>query len=293
MLELPRIATRKPVSVKNRRSLPEKERFCQGVQQAVANFGLSDIRKAVLSRVLDVELEERVPAERLFQRLLAQNPSGHHFLLPLADGSSFIGASPELLIHKQGDQIISNPLAGSAARQSTVSADEAVSQALLGSGKDSHEHKLVIDEIERLLSPLCEPLSVPAAPSLMSTRAMWHLSTLIEGQLKDSQTSALELATLLHPTPAVCGVPTRQAHKLINLIEPFDRELFAGTVGWCDEQGNGEWVVSIRCGRVYDDRIRLFAGCGIVADSDPESEWHETEAKLQTMLRVLLPEEGQ
>lgn len=279
--------------IRSIRSIPEKVRFCQGVQQALANFGLSDIRKAVLARILDVELQEPVAAELLFRRLQAQNPSSHHFLVPLADGSSFLGASPELLVYKQGEELISNPLAGSAPRQIDRVADQRISQALLGSGKDSYEHRLVVEEIERLLHPLCQELWVPEQPSLMSTAAMWHLSTLIQGQLRQPSVTALELATLLHPTPAVCGVPTSQAYKLINLIEPFQRDLFAGTVGWCDEQGNGEWVVSIRCGQVFADRIRLFAGCGIVADSDPEAEWHETQAKLQTMLRVLLPEEVQ
>jgi len=113
---------------------------------------------------------------------------------------------------------------------------------------------------------------------------MWHLSTALEGQLRDPQTSVLQLACQIHPTPAVCGVPTLLARKLIDLVEPIDRGLFSGMVGWCNSQGNGEWVVTIRCGAVQHDRICLFAGAGIVEASCSDSEWKETQAKLGTML---------
>ncbi|MNG14992.1 Isochorismate synthase DhbC [compost metagenome] len=115
---------------------------------------------------------------------------------------------------------------------------------------------------------------------------MWHLSTAIQGQLQDSRVSVLQLACQLHPTPAVCGFPTRLARKLIDLVEPFERGLFTGMVGWCDGDGNGEWVITIRCATVRQNLIRLFAGAGIVEASCPDSEWAETEAKLGTMLNA-------
>ncbi|WP_317203444.1 isochorismate synthase [Janthinobacterium sp.] len=269
------------------RSFPDELRFKQSVRQAIANFGLSDIRKAVLARIFEVELDERVDVARTFARLTAQNPSGYHFRLPLFDGSELIGASPELLVRKHAGRIYSNPLAGSARRHSDPLRDREVSAALLQSGKDAYEHRLVIEDIARVLQPLCGALEIPAQPSLLSTAAMWHLSTRIEGVLADDAMSALQLACRLHPTPAVCGFPTGLARKLISLVEPFERGMFAGMVGWCDADGNGEWVVTIRCGRVHQRRIQLFAGAGIVADSCPESEWAETQAKLQTMLRAL------
>ncbi|MGC1510226.1 isochorismate synthase [Ketobacter sp. MCCC 1A13808] len=275
------------LQIKSQRSIPEEGRFKQGVKQAIANFQLSDIRKAVLSRVLELELTSQVDVERIFDLLVAQNPAGFNFRLPLNDGSELIGASPELLIRKAGEQLFSNPLAGSAKRQADPLDDRLASELLMCSGKDAHEHRLVIDEIQRALLPYCLELDVPVRPSLLSTPAMWHLSTFIQGQLASAETTALQLACSVHPTPAVCGYPTSLARKLINLVEPFERGLFTGMVGWCDDQGNGEWVVTIRCGTVKDSTISLFAGAGIVEESCPESEWRETQAKLQTMLRAL------
>lgn len=269
------------------RSFPDEPRFKQSVRQAIANFGLSDLRKAVLARIFEVELDGQVDVARTFARLTAQNPSGYHFRLPLFDGSELIGASPELLVRKHAGRIHSNPLAGSARRHADPVRDREVSAALLQSGKDAYEHRLVIEDIARVLRPLCGALEIPAQPSLLSTAAMWHLSTRIEGVPADPAMGALQLACRLHPTPAVCGFPTGLARKLISLVEPFERGMFAGMVGWCDADGNGEWAVTIRCGRVQQRRIQLFAGAGIVADSCPESEWAETQAKLQTMLSAL------
>lgn len=268
-------------------SVPDEARFKQGVEQAIANFQLSDIRKTVLSRILEVELGESADVSDIFARLVMQNPTGFHFRLPLMDNAELIGASPELLIRRQGRAVFSNPLAGSARRQADEAKDREVSEALMQSSKDAYEHRLVIEDIREQLTPLCASLQVPEGPSLLSTKAMWHLSTAIQGELADPAASALELACRLHPTPAVCGFPTGQAHKLISLVEPFERGMFSGMVGWCDAQGNGEWVVTIRCGKVKNNRIQLFAGAGIVEDSCPSAEWHETQAKLQTMLNAL------
>jgi len=284
---LPETENIKTPKVLSSRSLPNEARFKQSVQQAIANFQLSDIRKAVLSRILEVELADKVEVTPIFARLMAQNPSAFHFRLPMTDGSELIGASPELLVRKEGDRIFSNPLAGSAKRQADPERDRQISESLLQSGKDAYEHHLVIEDIRAVLTPLCKELTIPDAPSLLGTQAMWHLSTGIEGVLSNSAMNVLQVACKLHPTPAVCGFPTNLAHKLIKLVEPFERDMFTGMVGWCDAQGNGEWVVTIRCGRIHHNRIQLFAGAGIVEDSCPESEFAETQAKLQTMLNAL------
>ena len=279
-------AEESPLDVVGLHSLPGDQRFKQSVQQAIANFQLSDIRKAVLSRVLEVELAEPLDVDAVFGRLINQNPSAYHFRLPLETGE-LIGASPELLLRKQGGQVHSWPLAGSARRQADPEQDQKVSESLLQSNKDAYEHSLVVQDIRQQLSPLCKQLEIPATPALMHTRAMWHLGSSIKGELRDPNLTALQVACRLHPTPAVCGFPTRQARKLINLVEGFERDMFTGMVGWCDAEGNGEWVVTIRCGVIDKNRIRLFAGAGIVEDSCPESEWAETQAKLQTMLNAL------
>ncbi len=141
--------------------------------------------------------------------------------------------------------------------------------------------------VKEALAPFCETIEVPESPSLVKTEAMWHLSTEIRGTLKQLETSSLELAIALHPTPAVCGYPTALAREAIYEIEPFERGLFTGMVGWCDENGDGEWIVTIRCAEVKERSIRLFAGAGVVAGSKAEEELNETSAKFRTMLQAM------
>jgi len=134
---------------------------------------------------------------------------------------------------------------------------------------------------------LCTQLHVPERPSLTRTDTLWHLSTRIEGRLREPSISALQLACLLHPTPAVCGFPTEPARQLIAVLEPFERGFYSGMVGWCDAAGNGEWVIALRCGEIRGCLARLFAGAGIVETSTPQSEWREIQTKFGTMLRAL------
>lgn len=268
-------------------SVPNREKFQQGVKQAVANFKLSDIEKTVLSRTLNVALSDTLDSNAVFERIAKQNPGAYKFHIPVADGAVLMGASPELLLRKQGKKIYSNPLAGSAKRLHNAALDQQICTELLASNKDKVEHRYVIDDMRKQLTPLCQTLDVPDQPSLLSTETMWHLSTEIDGELIAKGENALKLASVLHPTPALCGYPRVQAKKLINLIEPFERKFFGGIVGWCDAEGNGEWVVTIRCGMFKGNTIELFAGAGIIEDSCPISEWNETQAKLKTMLNAI------
>jgi len=267
-------------------SLPDESGFKRAVEHAIVNFRHSDVRKAVLSVMRELTFASEVNVEGLLANLAKQNREGYQFRIPLPDGGDLIGVSPELLIRKQGDKITSNPLAGSAKRMVDPTADKANADRLLVSEKDHYEHSLVIEDIRSLLSPVCAELDVPEKPSLISTAALWHLSTRIEGRLADPDTNALQLACLLHPTPAVCGFPTERARRLIRFVEPFERGLFTGMVGWTDAQGNGEWVVTIRCGTVQRQTVRLFAGAGIVEASQPDAEWAEVQTKLKTMLNA-------
>lgn len=127
----------------------------------------------------------------------------------------------------------------------------------------------------------------------MPTATLWHLSTVLKGILKRSDTDALTLALALHPTPAVCGYPTAAARKAIEEVETFDRGLFTGITGWMDADGNGEWAVTIRCGIVGSATVRIFAGAGIVEGSVPELEWAETNAKMLPMFETLAPLSGE
>lgn len=272
--------------VRRRAAVPEHDVFTAMVAQAVAATQRGELDKVVLSRLMDIVTEQSVDIPALMQRIVAQNPNSYHFHLPLPQGGSLVGASPELMLRKEGRDFSSCPLAGSARRDADAQRDRAAGDALMQSAKDRHEHKLVTDAMREVLHPRSRLLSVPAAPSLLTTATLWHLATQIDGEALDERENALSLACLLHPTPALSGFPHKRAQQLIQTLEPFDRQLFGGIVGWCDEQGNGEWVVTIRCGTVHGARVRLFAGAGIVADSQPESEWRETGVKLDTMLRA-------
>ena len=268
-------------------STPAAAEFKSSVSAALDAFGQGKLAKVVLSRKLILTLHKPADPERVLARLMAQNPHAFHFSLPLGQGRRLLGASPELLLRVSGGDVFTHPLAGSAKRGCVPEQDEAVARDLLASRKDQHEHKLVIDEIRRVLTPHCRELAIPSHPSLMSTDTLWHLGTPIAGQLHGSDASVLSLACQLHPTPALCGYPTDLARQFIREQEPFRRALFSGIVGWCDSQGNGEWAVVIRCGVLDGHQVELFAGAGIVAGSDPAMEWAETGTKLGTMLKAL------
>ncbi|MDX7923900.1 isochorismate synthase [Aeromonas media] len=274
-------------SVISVQSTPASGEFQASVSAALDAFAEGKLAKVVLSRKLTLTLHQPADPKRVLARLMAQNPHAFHFSLPLGQGRRLLGASPEQLLRVSGGEVFTHPLAGSARRASEPAQDEAVARDLLASRKDQHEHKLVIDEIRRVLAPHCRELAIPSHPSLMSTDTLWHLGTPIAGQLHGSDASVLSLACQLHPTPALCGYPTDLAREFIREQEPFRRALFSGIVGWCDSQGNGEWAVVIRCGVLDGHQVELFAGAGIVAGSDPAMEWAETGTKLGTMLKAL------
>ncbi|MDO4232571.1 MAG: isochorismate synthase, partial [Lautropia sp.] len=267
-------------------AVPDERGFKHSVKHAVVNFEYSDVRKAVLSISRQLQFSSPIDLDILQANLRAQNPSGYLFRVSLPDDGTLIGVSPELLVRKHGNRMESNPLAGSIGRRPTEAEDQENARQLMASEKDHFEHKLVVDDIRHHLGPLCSELDIPEKPSLLQTATLWHLSTFLHGTLKDENLSALQLACLLHPTPAVCGVPTERARRLIRFVEAFDRGLFTGVVGWCNSKGEGEWVITIRCGLARHDTIRIFAGAGIVAASNPDTEWTEVQTKLGTMLRA-------
>ncbi|MFH8755795.1 isochorismate synthase DhbC [Streptomyces atroolivaceus] len=269
------------------RPVPGPDVYGAGVASAVERMRRGEFSKVVLARTL--ELTSRVPLDLpvMLQRLARRDPAGYTFALPAGDGRTLIGASPELLVSRQGRQVTANPLAGSAPRSPDLAEDVRRAATLLESVKDLHEHAVVVDAVHRSLAPYCTELTVPARPTLIRTATMWHLSTTVTGTLAAPDTSALALACALHPTPAVCGTPTVTARQVIADTEPFDRGFFTGMVGWGNAQGDGEWVVTIRCAEAEERTLRLYAGAGVVAASDPEAETAETAAKFRTFLSAV------
>lgn len=268
---------------------PTPARYCQLVADAVQAIEQGEFEKVVLSRSLTIEAELNL--SKVLQTLARRNPQGYTFAVDLAtEGKGYrtlVGSSPELLLSRRGHQVISNPLAGSLPRSLNPAENLRRSQRLLASAKDRHEHALVVNSVADALRPFCRHLYVPDTPSVLATPSMLHLSTEIRGDLIDLNTSSLEIALALHPTPAVCGHATSSARQFIEQHEGFDRGLFTGLVGWCNLDGDGEWAVTIRCAEVGDRFATLYAGAGIVAGSDPELELAETTAKLRTMLGAM------
>ena len=261
--------------------------YTDAVAAALKKFSPSGLQKVVLARSRSAALPAPLDITALLARLLGQNPSAYVFAAPLPGNKTLVGASPELLIRRSGTLALSNPLAGSVPRCADPVQDAANAQALLRSVKDLHEHAIVVDMVAGVMGGLCHDLVVPPRPELMRTDSMWHLSTKLQGRLRDPETTSLDLAFALHPTPAVCGWPTQMACELIEELEESARGFYAGAVGWTDAAGNGEWAVSIRCAEVSNDGVRVHAGAGIVPGSDPQLELAETEAKFRTILAGL------
>jgi isochorismate synthase len=273
------------------RMVPEPAVYMSGVETALERIAAGTPVKVVLSRTLELTSHSPIAIEPLLRNLARHNPHGYSFAVDLSESRTLVGASPELLVSKSGRFVTANPLAGSAARSGDPAEDRRRAEALAASPKDRREHAVVVEAVAEALRPYCRTLKVPAEPSVIHTRTLWHLSTKVQGELIDPAASSLELAAALHPTPAVCGYPNSQARDLIAEIEPFDRGFFTGMVGWCDTSGDGEWAVTIRCAEVQGGtqggNLRLFAGAGIVMGSTPEQELAETATKFRTMLNAM------
>jgi isochorismate synthase len=254
----------------------------------------STLHKVVLARALRMVADSPWDARGVLTRLRAADPAAYGYLADLTPagaphtGAVLVGASPELLVARFGDQVRCRPFAGSAPRSEDAEVDRANGAALADSGKNRHEHRLVVDAIRDALTPLCTSLDVDDEPQLHHTDALWHLSTRLTGTLREKSITALDLALALHPTPAVGGHPTAAATAAITELEG-DRGFYAGAAGWCNADGDGRWVVSIRCAELSADRREAIAhsGGGIVAESDPDDELDETTTKFHTIMTGL------
>ncbi|MFI9629014.1 isochorismate synthase [Streptomyces sp. NPDC052042] len=263
---------------------PSPEEYGASVAAVVERMWKGEFSKVVLARTLRVDAARPFDLPVMLQRLARRDPSGYTFALPTGPDRTLLGASPELLVSRHGTRVVANPLAGSVPRSDDLAEDVRRAAALLESAKDLHEHAVVVNAVQEVVARYCTGLTVPAKPTLVRTATMWHLSTTVTGTLRSPDTAALELACALHPTPAVCGTPTDTARHVIRESEPFDRGFFTGMVGWGDADGDGEWVVTIRCAEAEPTSLRLYAGAGVVAASEPAAETAETAAKFRTFL---------
>jgi len=255
------------------------------IQHALAAIAAGDLRKVVLARARELVAAEPFPLEQALRELAARYPSCTVFAIGIGE-TVFLGASPERLARVAHGTVATVALAGSRPRARSPEQDHRAAEELRRSDKDRHEHALVVEAIRAALAPLCTSLSIPEEPAVVSMANVHHLGTPISGILHDGA-SVLDVVARLHPTPAVGGTPREAALAFIRQHEPVPRGWYAGALGWIEASGDGEIVVGLRSGLVRSQQARLYAGCGIVADSDPVAEWAEAEAKFRPMLEAL------
>jgi isochorismate synthase len=259
--------------------------WSDGVREITRAIESGRVSKVVLAREVQLRADGRIEETAALDRLRGAYPDCTIFSFRRGD-ACFLGATPECLVRVDGPAVYATCLAGSARRGVNPADDAALGAALLADEKERREHRLVVDTIRVSLAPLCETLDIAASPALMRMPNVQHLYTPVRGTLA-AGASLLQLVARMHPTPAVGGIPRAAALGLIRAIEGFDRGWYAGPVGWIGTRGDGEFAVGLRSGLLTGAEARLFAGCGIVAGSDPQREYEESMLKLRPMLCAL------
>jgi isochorismate synthase len=261
------------------------ERYEEIVAEAVQRIGAGDAAKVVLARELTVEAPAAIDPATKLGALRDLFPSCFCFCFGTPE-AAFIGASPELLIRRSGAVAATVALAGTTGRSADPAVDDHMGEAMMRSPKVREEHGIVVRRIERTLRPHSVWVHAEGEPFVVKVGNLQHLATPIRAQLAESH-SAVELAGYLHPTPAIGGEPREPALALIDELEGIDRGWYTGPVGWMDTAEDGEFCVGLRSALLRDREAHLFAGCGIVADSDPAAELQESELKFEALLPLL------
>lgn len=252
----------------------------KGVETAVERINNKELDKVVLARDLNARADENLDSRYLLNKLSDSYPECWTFSV---DG--LVGATPELLIRRNGDSVLSRVLAGTIKRDESAT-DSELATTLLQSGKDLDEHEFAVSSVATSLALHCTDMNVPKTPKVLRLANVAHLATDISGTLVDAA-PALVLAGSLHPSAAICGTPTGRAKSLIQELEQMDRNRYTGPVGWINSKGDGELGIALRCAEIKENTARLFAGCGIVSGSTPEDELIESNAKFVAMRDAL------
>jgi menaquinone-specific isochorismate synthase len=261
------------------------EPWKQSVEILVKDLQKGTLKKVVLARELRLIFNQQIKVEQVLNSLLTEQKESFVFAFE-SNGDCFIGASPERLIKKDGDRLFSTCLAGSIARGTSKSEDQQLGELLLSDQKNLNEHKFVVDMIRSAMDEYCSEITIPKEPQLMKMRYIQHLFTPVSG-ISKLDSSLLKVVEHLHPTPALGGMPKNEAIEKIREVEELDRGYYAAPIGWLDQNGNGEFAVAIRSGLIQGNEASLFAGCGIVENSDAEDEFLETRIKFRPMLNAL------
>jgi menaquinone-specific isochorismate synthase len=282
---LPELATRGRPGIMAKHPTPSQEGWREQVLSATEKVRRGDLRKVVLAQSLAVDLETAVDVPSAIARLSETYPGCFRFLFEPQVGGTFFGATPERLVTLTGRTVQTEALAGSTGRGDTTEEDEWLAAQLRESEKDVHEHELVAEAIRDQLGPYAAEITT-GSRTVRRLDTVQHLQTPIRAELREDE-HVLSLVEALHPTPAVGGLPPDRALRTIRDTEAFDRGWYASPIGWVDENGDGSFAVAIRSALARDRTATLFAGAGIVADSDPDEEYDELQLKYGPMLDEL------
>lgn len=278
------------IQVDQTSALMDQATWHQLIENTTGKIVKGDLEKVVLAQALQVQSQSSVDSMTVLSHLRKKYPNCYSFLFEPEPGQAFFGATPELLAKVDDDSVETMAMASSIGRGKDEAEDQLLAEKLLASSKERHEHQVVIEAIQRKLAPLTTELDIPDQPEIARFSNIQHLKTNIRGKLTHAS-SMLAVIKAMHPTPAMGGTPRQAALEWIETSEPFPRGWYASPVGWLDAQGNGLFVVAIRSAVTSGQETQLFAGAGIVADSDPEREWAEIQLKFRPILEALSPSE--
>lgn len=278
------------IEVEQTSALMDQATWHRLIENTTDKIAKGDLEKVVLAQALQVQSKAPVDTMTVLRHLRKKYPNCYSFLFEPEPGQAFFGATPELLAKVDDDAVETMAMASSIGRGKDAAGDQRLAEKLLASSKERHEHHVVIEAIQRKLAPLTTELSIPDQPEIAKFSNIQHLKTNIRGKLTHAS-SMLSVIEAMHPTPAMGGTPRQAALEWIETSEPFPRGWYASPIGWLDAQGNGLFVVAIRSAVTSGQETQLFAGAGIVADSDPEREWAEIQLKFRPILEALSPSE--
>jgi len=259
--------------------------WLKAIQKATNNIKSKEMDKVVLAREVHLKFSDKINPYQVIYNLQQEQPTSYIF--EFENGPQhFVGATPERLIKKKDNEVLSTCLAGSIKRGKTEQEDDNLGQRLLHDDKNLLEHAIVVKMIKSAIESCCFDVITPKSPALFKSKNIQHLFTPVKGYAREGF-SFLSMVEKLHPTPALGGFPKWKAIEKIRELEPMHRGWYAGPLGWIDHEDNGEFVVALRSGLLEGQNAALFAGCGIVEESDPKSEYLETKIKLKPMMSAL------
>jgi menaquinone-specific isochorismate synthase len=268
------------------RDIPDQKTYAKTIFSVLGRIKPGQLEKVVISRSHHVKVGKNFSGISAMQILRNAYPKCVSFFFSFPDKGIFFGSTPERLIRLKNRYIQTEALAGTIARGNNMEEDRILAKKLMGSHKEREEHSLVMEQIVRKLEPIIPHIQYPSSPQILKLKNVQHLQTPITGEL-NQVAHILNLVKRLHPTSAVAGTPTDKSMEVISEMELHDRGWYSGPIGWVDKKGDGEFYVALRSALVKDEEAHVFSGGGIVSESHPDTEWEETELKLQPIISAL------